>query len=169
MGVNSRSADEFRRFAQIHWGDLARSAVLLSGNPSDVDDLIQETFERLWRSWDRIRPETALGYARTVMVNARNDQWRKAGRTPVPTDSVYLDVKTSSGDPTGQVDDRNEILQHLSMLSERERQVIVARYYWGLTNDEVAASLSLPAGTIKSTASRAVARLRKAHEGAGHG
>lgn len=168
MGVNGTRAAEFRTFAQTNWDVLARSAVLLSGNPSDVDDLLQETLERLWRSWSRVRPETALAYARTVMVNARNDQWRRASRTPVPHDPQQWASVTAPESNFDRVDDRSEILDHLRRLNDKERLVIVARWYWGMEYQQIAELTSMPVGTVKSLASRALAKLKVAREGERH-
>lgn len=167
MGVNGTRAAEFKTFAQTNWEVLARSAVLLSGNPSDVDDLLQETFERLWRSWPRVRPESALAYARTVMVNARNDQWRRATRTPVPHDPEQLE-RAASESGYAAVDDRLAILDQLATLDERERLVVVAHWYWGMGYPQIAELASMPVGTAKSLASRALAKLKLAREGERH-
>ncbi len=154
------SSDErFRAFVADRSRHLLQAAHLLTGDRHRAEDLLQTALTRTYLRWDRIdEPE---GYVRRVMVNAATDWWR---RKPWRERSTAEPPEQSVADGTGAYDTRDAVLRALGALSPRQRAVIVLRYYEGLSEAEIAATLGCSAGTVKSAASRAMATLRASPE-----
>ncbi|HEX8002108.1 MAG TPA: SigE family RNA polymerase sigma factor [Mycobacteriales bacterium] len=147
----------FVAFVELHSQRLLRSAVLLTGRPDAAEDLVQTALLRLYRHWPRVRDDDPLAYVRRVMVNARRDWWRRRSWSEQPVETV---PETSAPDSAVAHADRDAVVRALAPLSRRERTVLVLRYCDDLSERDVAALLGVSAGTVKSTASRALAKLR---------
>ncbi|MFC7492472.1 MULTISPECIES: SigE family RNA polymerase sigma factor [unclassified Knoellia] len=156
----SRGADaEFTAFVEGAQPRLSRVAVLLTGNRAVAEDLLQEAFIRTYLSWGRVRPEGAYSYTRKVLVNLNTDRWRRRHLEPVVGDIGDLHVSGSASRAYATVDHRDDIVHELAGLSRRERTIVVLRYYFDLSERQVAEELDISVGTVKSTCSRALARL----------
>lgn len=147
---------EFSEFVRSASRYLTRTAYLLSGNEEIAAELVQESLIRTYAAWWRVRPEGALGYARRVLVNLNIDRLR-ARR---PDADEWADQLVSSGAEAG-VDDRDEVARMLTCLPPQQRRVIVLRYFGELAEAEVAQILGISVGTVKSSCSRGLARLRE--------
>jgi RNA polymerase sigma-70 factor (sigma-E family) len=136
---------------------LLAAAVLLTGSRAGGEDLLQAALERLMRHWNRVRGDKE-GYLRRTMYHLAVDQWRSRKRRP----EVLVDVE-----PPGRSDDtdalhlRQALIQALATLPPRQRAVLVLRYWEQLSEAEAAEMLGCSIGTVKSTASRGLARLRE--------
>jgi RNA polymerase sigma-70 factor, ECF subfamily len=144
----------FRDFVEANGSTLLHSARLLTGDRGHAEDLVQTTLTKLYLKWGRAR--NPLAYARRVLVSTHIDASRRRWRGERPT-AVVPDRPVGSIDTSA---DRDELRQMLSGLSPRERAVVVLRYYCDLSEKDTAVALRLPVGTVKSAASRALARLR---------
>jgi RNA polymerase sigma-70 factor (sigma-E family) len=150
--------DEFERFATRASPWLLRSAYLLTGDRGHAEDLLQLTLLRTARRWRAIRgsPEA---YAREVLVNLSRDRRRTLSRRP---------VEVAQSDPlmAGQADDVERLLERDAMvgavrrLPQRQREVVVLRFFLGLSVAQTAAALDASEGTVKSYTARALARMR---------
>lgn len=149
---------EFAAFMAASMPALHRSAFFLCGDAHRADELTQHALERTYRAWPRASAGDPLAYARRVLMNLRVDGWRRTRR------EVLTDPHTLAGHDAAWADqdlgDRDEVLRALLALPLKQRRVIVLRYLLDLSEAEVAAELDLPLGTVKSTASRALASLR---------
>lgn len=149
---------EFTEFVVGATPRLRRLATLLAGDVGHGDDLLQEALLKTYLKWGRIQPGAALAYTRRVMATTNTDLWRRRRHEPVITregvlpDPGYEDAHAAL--------DRDEISTELSRLSQRERTMVVLRYYTDLSEREVAEELGVSVGTVKSTCSRALASLR---------
>lgn len=148
---------EFEEFVAAAWPRLRRAAFLLTHNTHDAEDLVQGALARSYASWGRVRRDGAYSYVHRALVNGYIDSTRR--RTPVPVETL-TDSGTSAA--TDLVDARSELTALLSPLSPRERSIVVWRYYLDASEQDVAQALGVSPGTVKSTASRALARLRSA-------
>jgi RNA polymerase sigma-70 factor (sigma-E family) len=162
----SASRQEFERFVTDRTGPLLRTAYLIAGNLAEAEDLVQETLLRVARHWPRVRAmEHPAAYARQVLVNLALDgaaqRARRAGELTAAETSLDLADSRAQCDLQG-VDIQQELLGVLATLPARQRAVIVLRYWEDLPEAEVAGLLGCSAGTVKSTASRGLARLRAA-------
>ena len=118
---------------------------------------MQTALTRVYLKWDRI--DTPLAYARKALVTAHIDSTRRRWWGERPTETLPEVTATESAD-VGAADERDELRRLLAGLSPKERAVIVLRYYCDLSEQDTAATLGVPVGTVKSTCSRALSRLR---------
>ncbi|MER5946581.1 SigE family RNA polymerase sigma factor [Streptomyces sp. NPDC001904] len=145
---------------------MVRLAVLLVDDPATAEDVVQDAFTALYRRHgERITEvDNALGYLRTSVVNTARSVLRRrrtarawtpppAGETPSAEDSVVLDEA------------HREVLAALARLTPRRREVLVLRYWADLSEAEIAATLGISRGAVKSNASRALDALEKILEG----
>jgi RNA polymerase sigma-70 factor (sigma-E family) len=156
-GPLSRGA-EFTAFMAEHAGELRRTAWLLVGDLHRAEELTQEALARTYASWGRAREGDPLAYSRRVLANLRIDTWRRR-RREVLTAEVPDGLVSGSERRT---EDRDQLARALALLNARQRRVVVLRHIVGLSEAEVAASLGISVGTVKSSSSRALATLRAA-------
>ncbi|MFI2487191.1 SigE family RNA polymerase sigma factor [Promicromonospora kroppenstedtii] len=155
----ARSRDaEFTAFVRESSAYLHRTAYLLCGDRHRAEELVQSTFERVYRTWAKVRPGTARAYARRVLVNLRIDGWRHGRRELFPGDEK-IPVAPAS-DHAGQVVLRDELVRGLALLPVNQRRVVVLRHLLDLPEAEVARELGIAVGTVKAANSRGLARLR---------
>jgi RNA polymerase sigma-70 factor (sigma-E family) len=159
MGNSSGSSSdqEYSEFVVAASPTLLQLAWLLTGDTVRAEELVQAALVKLYPVWPRIGDDDPLAYTRRVIVNARIDRWRRLRAETLVADTPdrgYLDPAH------GRVEDRDELRRALLTLTPRERRIIALRYYCGLSLDEIALDLQISTGTVKSTASRALAKLR---------
>jgi RNA polymerase sigma-70 factor (sigma-E family) len=158
---------EFEAFITASADELLRAAYLMVADLGEAEDLVQETFLRIARRWHRVRGmERPIGYARRILVHLvidghkararRRTELAEPGIRGGPADGP--DEK--AGGVFGAVDTRIDLVAALTDLSIKQRAVLVLRYWADLPETEVAAALGCSVGTVKSTASRALAQLR---------
>jgi RNA polymerase sigma-70 factor (sigma-E family) len=148
----------FRDYVRARRRALLRTAYLLTGNLADAEDLVQSALAKTYLAWDRIEDRGALdGYVRRAMVNTHISWWRRRRVEEFPTDEIpdRAVADHSAGN------DMQESLRHaIDRLPQRMRAAVMLRYYEDMTEAEVAEVLGVSLGTVKSTVSRAVAKLR---------
>lgn len=147
--------DGFEQFVASRRAALLRSAYLLTGDLHDADDLVQVTLVKAVGVWDRIadRPEP---YVRRILAREVTNRWRRRRWREVPT----ADLPAGRAPDGRDLDDADLLERALATLSPRQRAVVVLRYYDDLTERETADALGISAGTVKSHARDALARLR---------
>jgi RNA polymerase sigma-70 factor (sigma-E family) len=157
---------EFESFVTDSTGPLLRTAFLMARDLAEAEDLVQETFLRVARHWPRVcAMNHPAAYARRVLVNLVIDGAERRSRRTGELDGRQRALDWSDGRAErdlAAVDVHAELLAALAGLPTRQRAVIVLRYWEDLPEAEVAAILGCSAGTVKSTASRGLARLREA-------
>jgi RNA polymerase sigma-70 factor (sigma-E family) len=156
--VDTEHEDAFNAFVAARSRHLLQTAYLLTGDRQRAEDLLQTALTRAYLKWDRIESEDPEGYVRRTLANAHIDWWRRKPWREVPTAQL---PDTAGPDDAASYDVRDAVLQALAVLSRRQRAVIVLRYYEDLSEAEIAAALGCSAGTVKSTASRAMTKLRE--------
>ena len=165
--MNDRQAAHDRQFTEFVEGSrapLSRIAVMLVGDRTAADDLLQDALVKTYLSWGRIEPGLARAYARRVMVNLATDRWRRRRYEATPGDLGDRHEHLPSAAALAGVEDRDRIVRELARLTPRERAMVVLRYYADLAEAQVADELGVSVGTVKSTCSRALARLRPGAE-----
>jgi RNA polymerase sigma-70 factor (sigma-E family) len=155
--VDQPGREAFRAYVVARSSALLRTAYLLTGNRADAEDLLQTALAKTYLAWDRIREREALdGYVRRVMVNTQTSFWRR--KKP---EALYDDVPDSPGrDRHADSDLHDALWTALAQLPRRQRAIVVLRYYEDLSEAETAAVLGISVGTVKSTTSRALTKLR---------
>jgi len=149
-----------------HAVGLIRLALLLVGDRTTAEDVVQDSFLGLFRGWSRLRdPEHALSYLRTSVVNgcrsvqrARRTAWLR-GQSPEPREPEPPVWSAEAAAIAGE--SQREVLAAVARLPRRQREVLALRYYAGLGDSEIAAVLRVSRGTVSSTASRALAALAR--------
>lgn len=147
---------EFTAFMASSSPALARTAWLLCGDAHQAEELVQQTFTRVYLSWSRAREGNPLAYARRTLANLNTDTWRRRRR------EVLLATVPDAGVTGGEERhaDRDRLVRALATLTRRQRRIVVLRHLEGLSEREVADALGVSVGTVKSTASRGLAQLR---------
>lgn len=160
--MTERRAD-FDRFVADSTDALVRTAYLIVWDLGEAEDLVQETLFEVARRWPRVRRmERPVAYARRILVNrALNGSARRTRRRQELVARMPPERPAEPGE-TGEIDGQDELMGALAALPPRMRAVLVLRYFLDLPEAEVAAALKCSLGTVKSTASRGLARLEQA-------
>jgi len=138
---------------------LVRLAILLVDEAPTAEDVVQEAFTGLHRHWSGLRDEAAaLGYLRTAVVNGSRSVLRRRrtarGYTPPHT------TDARSAESLAMLSAEHQaVVSALGQLPRRAREVLVLRYYGGLSEAEIAGALGISPGTVKSTASRGMTAI----------
>ncbi len=148
--------EAYADYVRAHWRDLVRAAVFLGADPHEAEDLAQATLVRCYAHWERVSSAgNRDGYVYRMLLNALRDARR----------SRWWRSRVDA-EPTGVVDDRTDAVvvadavhRAMSGLSRVNREVVVLRYFVQLSEAQTAAALGVPAGTVKSRLSRALASL----------
>lgn len=150
---------------RAHYGSLVRLAVLLVDDDGSAEDLVQDAFARLHRRWGRLRDEdAAYGYLRAAVVNGSRSRLRRlrtARRYTAPHDAHLPS-------PEGAAvlrEEHEDVRAALRALPARQREVLVLRYWSDLSEADIAATLGISRGAVKSHASRGVAAVAHRLEG----
>jgi len=150
----------FRDFAVAARPQLVRTAYLLCGDEHEAHDLVQVTLMRVHRRWRSIERSDQPGvYARRVLINLVASFWRRRLRTrmlPLPAAG-----ERAEPDCTELVAAREELWHAVMTLPPRTRAILVLRYFEDMSEAETAAALRCSLGSVKSQASRGLARLRE--------
>jgi RNA polymerase sigma-70 factor (sigma-E family) len=140
---------------------LLQVAYQLTHDRATAQDLVQEALLRVYHAVrDRGRaPEDWYAYLRRAVINEYLRTRRLHSSSEVVTD--HLPEGPAADSPERQVDDRSQLWAALGELSDRQRSVLVLRYYEGLTDAQIAALLGCREGSVRSLASRGLAALRQ--------
>lgn len=150
-----------------HWRRLVRLSVLLVGDVGTAEEVVQDAFVALHGRWGRLRdPDRAAAYLRQSVVNRSRSVLRHRGvvdrhaaRERRPDDASPADA------PLLDDERRARVLAALRALPRRQREVLALRYYLDLSEADIADTLRISRGAVKSHASRGSAALRTLLEG----
>jgi RNA polymerase sigma-70 factor (sigma-E family) len=156
----------FEQFVEGSSSRLLITAMLLTGhNRADAEDLLQTVLERAFRRWRRIcRTGDPSPYVRQMLVNASIDRWRLLRHRPEQPfgsdDGLPVAPGLFGPDQSAAIADQDLLWRALAQLPPGQRAVLVLRYYEDLTEVQTAAVLGCSVGSVKTQASRALAKLR---------
>jgi RNA polymerase sigma-70 factor (sigma-E family) len=153
--VDDATRDVFDAFVRARHTALLRYGTVLTGDPHRAADLVQDALERTGLAWSRVQQQgDPEGYVRRVMANRSISTWRRLRRERLvdqPPEQPHVDVP------------RDDVMWAvLARLPNRQRTVLVLRYYEDLSEAEIARVLGIAPGTVKSQASKGIAALRAA-------
>jgi RNA polymerase sigma-70 factor (sigma-E family) len=160
-GGPPRPDGAFEQFVDEHLAGLLRTAYLITWDLGEAEDAVQEALTRAARHWGRVAAmEHPRAYVRTIVVHQALRQRRR--RLSAPTTAEHLDevADRNHGDVQERFEQREQLSQMLGSLPRNQRAVLVLRYFEDLSEREIAEHLDWPVGTVKSTAARALQRLR---------
>jgi RNA polymerase sigma-70 factor (sigma-E family) len=146
---------------QTHAVGLIRLAVVMLGDRAAAEDVVQDAFIGLYRSWSRLADTSnALGYVRSSVLNRCRSEFRRrmraerrAARQTAPNDAASAEVMALISE------EHREVLLALRRLPPRQREALVLRFYLDLPVPEIAAAMGVTEGTVKSTTSRGLGAL----------
>jgi RNA polymerase sigma-70 factor (ECF subfamily) len=169
MAEPVEAARSFDDEALPHLDALYRVALRLTGDPSQAEDLVQDTMLKAYRSWRQYRPGTnAKGWLLTILRNTFINDYRRRKHEPIAMDleaaephALYRSMQES--DPEGSffsqiVDDK--VLEAIDALPPEFREVLVLSDIEGMRYNEIAETLKIPVGTVKSRLFRARHQLQ---------
>lgn len=163
----------FRQLVEKHKERVYFIALDLMGNRTDAEDMSQEVFIKAYRAFSGFRGDAQVSswlYRITVntCIDHRRKKWwqiRKARKTMIIKETPLLDALPADSPGPEQTTDRRliqaQIQIALNALSQRERDIFILRHDHDLTLNDIAESLHISVGTVKSTLFNAVRKLRK--------
>jgi RNA polymerase sigma-70 factor (sigma-E family) len=146
----------FEEFVAARGPHLLRTAWLLTGSREDAEDLVQTALVNCYGHFERINRADGNfeGYVRRAMARSQVSAWRRLRRRP-PSDPA------PSKDPAEVVGLQVSVAQALALLSTRQRQVVVLRFYEDYSIEETARLLGCSEGSVKTHLHRAIQALRR--------
>lgn len=153
----------FVAYVNARRGALLRSAVLITGDPHTAQDLLQDALIKLAARWERVGAGSPDAYVRRIMFHDNISRWRRTRR------EVPVGVVVESARPLGRSDPVDpaavvtglDVRRALVELTDKQRAVLVLRYYDDLSETQIAQTLGVSNGTVKSQAHAALKRLRE--------
>ncbi len=147
-----------------HWRQLVRLSVLLVRDLGTAEEVVQDAFVAMHGRWHRLRdPDKALAYLRQSVVNRSRSVLRHRGvvnRHLAREAAAPLPTQPGADQAALAAEQRGAVLDALADLPRRQREVLALRYYLDLSEAEIATTLGISKGAVKSHASRGVAALR---------
>jgi RNA polymerase sigma-70 factor (sigma-E family) len=145
-------------FAAHHRGLVGLAYLLVDDLPT-AEDVVQDAFLALHRRWIWLRdPNAAYEYVRTAVLNGSRSQLRRR-RVRTGRDADASPPAPSAETTAVEHAEHRELLALVAQLPERQRQVLVLRYFLEQSEAEIAHTLSISAGSVKQHASRGIAAL----------
>jgi len=147
-----------------HYRSLVRMAALLLHDTPAAEDVVQDAFVAMHGSWRRLRDtDKALAYLRQAVINRARSRLRhlKVAERKAPAPSPDA---ASAEHGMLRALERAEVMTALRALPTRQREVLVLRYYADLSEAQIAETMGISSGAVKSHASRGIAALRKTME-----
>ena len=149
---------EFSAFVRSHSTALLRSAYLLTADRASAEDLVQDTFLRLFPRWSLVvAADVPLAYVRRSMMNNFLNSRRRARHEVLLAE---LPERGYDPDLAGPLSDRELVRGLLADLPPKQRAVLVLRFYDDLSDAQIAAELGCRQGTVRSIVSRSLGVLR---------
>ena len=168
-------AKAFLRLADDHLDAAYRLARAILHDATDAQDATQDAFEQAWRNWSALRdPARFEPWFDRILVNTCRDRLRARRRTPLSLDAgaptgdgesaPAYGANLASADQAEAIVRREALGTALRTLSPDHREIVVLRFYFDLTVDQIAARTGVGAGTVKSRLHYALRHLRSAVE-----
>ena len=154
--MDSTSEASYADFVRTRWRDLVRAGIFLGASPDEAEDLAQQTLVRCYANWQRVTDASNRdAYVYRMLLN----QLRDARRTRWWRGRVDAKPDGSVDDASNRIVIADAVHQALDGLSKAHRDVVVLRYFDGLTGAQTATALGISIGTVKSRLSRSLACL----------
>ncbi|HEU5278882.1 MAG TPA: sigma-70 family RNA polymerase sigma factor [Gaiellaceae bacterium] len=156
----------YEELVHAYQGIAFRTAYVIARNAADAEDAAQEGFVKAWRALGRFRAGAPFRpWLLQIVANEARNRRRSAGRRE------HLALRAAAEEPSGgaapspeaallSAETREALLAAVNELPDDQREVVALRYFLGLSEAEVAETLGVPHGTVKSRNARALERLR---------
>jgi RNA polymerase sigma-70 factor (sigma-E family) len=165
-GRKDRTAAVSELYA-AHYRRLVGLASLLADDRGSAEEVVQEAFFALYRQWRVLRdPSAAVAYLNRCVVNGGRSRVRQGRRQAAAMPLVAVEPRTlASAEQDAMVlDELARVRRQIRALPRRQREVLVLRYYLDQSEAEIAETLGVSRGSVKSYASRALTTLGRALE-----
>jgi len=140
---------------------LVKLAVLMTGDQSTAEDVVQDAFLGLYRRWSALHDaDKAIGYLRSSVLNG----CRSVHRVRFRRQGITLDPPLSADSAEAEAllgEAHREVLAALRRLPRRQREAVVLRYYLDMTEEQAAQAMGVSRGTVKSATSRGLSALAR--------
>jgi RNA polymerase sigma-70 factor (sigma-E family) len=155
-----RLDERFAGFVREHGERHLRLAVLLTGDWHAAEDLVQASLVKLYRAWPRLETDTDPdAYLRRIIINTHRSWWRARWRREKPIAAL---PDGASGEDIADTHATGALVrQALARLPQRQRAVLVLRYFEDLPEAEVASLLGCSPGSVKTHTHRGLRTLRE--------
>jgi RNA polymerase sigma-70 factor (sigma-E family) len=151
---------EFEEYVSARGQELVRLGFTVSGDYQRAEDLAQIALMQAYRSWRKVsKADDPHNYVRRILVNEYLSMTRRRSFSEAPT--AEIDPRRTVPDPANDIANSDDLWRALATLSARERVVLVLRYYQDLDDRMIADVLGIKPSSVRATASRALASLRK--------
>jgi len=151
----------FDVFVKANADSLLRTAFLMVLDAREAEDLVQDCLLKVARDWPRVSSmREPIAYTRRVLINLTTDDARARARRRAELHETPAEFGADSSE-LSRFESRAELVAALRALPPRQRAMIVLRYFLDLSEAETARALGCGVGTVKSTSSKALARLRE--------
>ena len=148
----------------LHYRPLVRLAAMLVRDTPSAEEVVQEAFIAMHEGWHRLKDtEKALAYLRQAVVNRARSVLRHRGVVEKNAPKPAPDMPSAEHGAMALLE-RSAVIAALRALPERQREVLVLRYYADLSEADIAAAMGISRGAVKSHTSRGMAALRAALE-----
>jgi RNA polymerase sigma-70 factor (sigma-E family) len=146
---------------------LVRLAVIMTGDQASAEDIVQDAFLGLYRRWEQLTDTSfPLAYVRASVLNGCRSALHRQSRlrpahhaADVPGESAEAHAMLS--------EEQRAVARAIRQLPDRQREALVLRYYLDLSEEEIARTMGISRGTVKSATSRGLATVgRLLKEGA---
>jgi RNA polymerase sigma-70 factor (ECF subfamily) len=162
-------ARAYEELVRPHQEIAFRVAYVITRNAADAEDATQDGLVKAWRALGRFRAgEPMRPWLLQIVANEARNRRRSAGRREhlaLRTATAFSGEAAPSPEDTALDEERRaRLLAALEQLPEPAREVLAYRFLLDLSEDETAAALDVPVGTVKSRSARALDRLRETYE-----
>lgn len=141
--------------------ELVRFATFIMGDAHTAEDVTQEAFVRVYDAWDRLDdPEHAVAYLRATIVNLGRGRHRRRLVAERHQPPHLVAVPSAEDDAMGRVG-RGAVLAAVSSLPSRQRACVVMRHWLRMTEGEIAATLHLSVGSVRTHNKRGLEALQR--------
>jgi RNA polymerase sigma factor (sigma-70 family) len=160
----------YEDLVHAYQGIAFRTAYVIARNAADAEDAAQEGFVKAWRALGRFREGAPFRpWVLQIVANEARNRRRSAGRRD------HLVLRAATQEPSGEAapspesalldaETRERLLGAVNELPDDQREVISLRYFLDLSEQEVAETLGIAKGTVKSRTARALERLRESYD-----
>jgi RNA polymerase sigma-70 factor (sigma-E family) len=159
-GGLGEAAEAVTALYEAHALGLIRLGVVMLGDRGAAEDVVQEAFCGLYRRWHKLSDSAnALAYVRSSVINGCRSALRRRVRQLTLAGVPPLGESDSAESAALLSEEHRQVLLAIRRLPSRQREALVLRYYLDLDEGEIASSMRISRGTVKSTTSRALAAL----------
>lgn len=157
----AETGERFAAFALSRGPALVRLARGLLRDPYQAEDVVQDVLAKVYVQWARVdAADDPDAYVRRMVVNACTSWFRRAARREFAHDSATMPERAMA-DPTGGVDERDQVVALLRRLPAKQRAALVLRHYEGLADAEIARLMGCGEVSVRTNAHRGLATLRR--------